>query len=247
MLTEKTDIEHSAICAMIPARIGSTRLKMKNMALLNGKPMIAYSILAAQQSGVFDHIVLNSDSLVFQSIAERYGVDFYKRPESLGSSTTKSDDVVLDFIRHHPSEVVVWVNPISPLQTGEEIRKVVQYFQKENLDSLITVRDEQVHCIYQGNPVNFDQVGKFAQTQELETVQQFVYSIMMWRAEQFVESMNRQGHAFFCGKVGYYPVSKLSSIIIKTDQDLKLASYALMSMADEKSELEYDDLAKPFL
>ena len=247
MKTDITNIRQNKVCAMIPARIGSTRLKMKNMALINGKPMIAYSILAAQQSEMFDHIVLNSDSSVYKCIAERYGVEFYKRPENLGSSTTKSDDVVLDFIQHHPSEIVVWVNPISPLQTGEEIRKVVQYFQKENLDSLITVRDEQVHCIYQGNPVNFDQAGKFAQTQELESVQQFVYSIMMWRVEQFVEAMNRQGHAFFSGKVGYYPVSKWSSIIIKTDQDLKMASYALMAMDAEKSEVEYDDLAKPFL
>jgi CMP-N,N'-diacetyllegionaminic acid synthase len=50
------------IIAMIPARIGSTRLKMKNLALLNGKPLIAYSILAAKQAGVFDRIVINSDS-----------------------------------------------------------------------------------------------------------------------------------------------------------------------------------------
>ena len=116
------------IFAMIPARIGSTRLKMKNLALLNGKPLIAYSILAAKQAGVFDRIVINSDSHIFKSIADRYGVKFYKRPEHLGSSTTKSDDVVLDFMQNNKSEVVVWVNSISPLQTGEEIRRVVDCF-----------------------------------------------------------------------------------------------------------------------
>ena len=230
------------IIAMIPARIGSTRLKMKNLALLNGKPLIAYSILAAKQAGVFDRIVLNSDSHIFKSIADRYGVKFYERPEHLGGSKTKSDDVVLDFMQNNTSEVVVWVNSISPLQTGDEIRRVVEFFQKEKLDSLITVKEEQVHCVYQGKPVNFEESGKFAQTQDLEPVQPFVYSVMMWRAKSFFEAMKLQGHALLSGKVGYYPVNKWSSIIIKTDHDLKLASYALRALGTDESEVEYDDL-----
>ncbi len=232
------------IIAMIPARIGSTRLKMKNLALLNGKPLIAYSILAAKQAGVFDRIVINSDSHIFKSIADRYGVEFYERPEHLGSSKTKSDDVVLDFMQNNTSEVVVWVNSISPLQTGGEIRRVVEFFQKEKLDSLITVKEEQVHCVYQGKPVNFEESGKFAQTQDLEPVQPFVYSVMMWRAKSFIESMKLKGHALLSGKVGYYPVNKWSSIIIKTEHDLKLASYALRALETDESEVEYDDLTE---
>jgi len=50
------------IYAMIPARIGSTRLKMNNLALINGKPLIYYAIQAAKDSGVFDKIVLNSEN-----------------------------------------------------------------------------------------------------------------------------------------------------------------------------------------
>ena len=227
---------------MIPARIGSTRLKMKNIALLNGKSLIAYSILAAKQAGVFDRIVLNSDSHIFKSIADRYAIEFYERPKHLGSSKTKSDDVVLDFMQNNTSEVVVWVNSISPLQTGDEIRRVVEFFQKEKLDSLITVKEEQVHCVYQGKPVNFEESGKFAQTQDLEPVQPFVYSVMMWRAKSFIESMKLKGHALLSGKVGYYPVNKWSSIIIKTEHDLKLASYALRALETNETKIEYDDL-----
>ena len=81
------------IIAMIPARVGSERLKMKNLALINGKPLIYYSIKAAKDSGIFDKIVLNSDSQIFGEIATRYDIDFYLRPRELGSSETKSDDV----------------------------------------------------------------------------------------------------------------------------------------------------------
>ena len=233
--------------AMIPARIGSTRLKMKNLALIDGKPLISYSIIAAQKSAIFDRIIINSDSDVFQSIADSYGVEFYKRPEHLGSSTTKSDDVVLDFVKKYNPELIVWVNPISPLQTGVEIRKVVEYFQNENLDSLITVKDEQVHCVYKGKPVNFIEAGKFAQTQDLEPVQPFVYSIMMWRTGPFVKAMNQHGYAFFVGKVGYYPVSKLSTLIVKNEEDLKLASFVLRAKKEGHSNLEFYEPAVPLI
>ena len=229
--------------AMIPARIGSTRLKMKNLALIDGKPMIAYAIEAARNSGMFERVVVNSDHEVFQDIAKRFGADFYLRSKHLGSSSTKSDDVVLDFIQQNPSEIVAWVNSISPLQTAGEIKQIIEYFKKENLDSLITVKDEQVHTTYNGQPINFDLQGKFAQTQDLMPVRPFVYSIMMWKTEPFIEAMKSQGYAFFTGKVGYYPVGKLASIIVKTEQDLKLAEF-IVKAQKANDPLQYDKVAQ---
>ena len=118
------------IVAMVPARMGSERLTMKNLALLNGRPLISYAIEAAKASRVFSRVVVNSDGPVFEKISERYGVDFYLRPEHLGSSETRSDDVVYDFMLKHPSDIVAWVNPISPLQTADEIRSATVRFVK---------------------------------------------------------------------------------------------------------------------
>ena len=232
------------IVAMIPARMGSERLKMKNLALLDGRPLISYAIEAAKTSGVFSQVVLNSDGAVFQTIADRYGTDFYLRPEELGSSDTKSDDVVYDFMEHYPSDIVAWVNPISPLQTGEEVRAVIDHFVKEELDSLITVADQQVHCVYQGQPINFVVEEIFAKTQDLTPVQPFVYSIMMWRTSTFMETFRRKGYALLCGKLGYFPVSKRSSVIIKTDEDLMMAEFYLKAGASGAIyEVQHDALA----
>ena len=99
------------VVAMVPARMGSERLQMKNLALLDGKPLISYAIQAAKASGVFDRVVLNSDSAVFEQVAHQYDIDFYLRPTELGSSDTKSDTVVYDFMEHIPSDIVAWVNP----------------------------------------------------------------------------------------------------------------------------------------
>ena len=218
------------ILAMIPARRGSTRLKAKNLALLNGRPMITYAIEASKSAGVFTKIVVNSEDEIFSDIAKEYGVSFYKRPEELATSSAKSDHVVEDFILKNPCDYVVWVNSISPLQTGEEIRSVVEYFIKENLDSLVTVRNEQVHALLGGEPLNFNPQEVFAQTQDLKPIGLFVYSIMMWRTQKFLECMKAKGHAILCGKVGYFPVSKLSSIIIKREEDFLIAEYLLAGM-----------------
>ena len=64
------------IIAMIPARKGSTRLKNKNLAIINKKPLIYYSIKAAKESKVFDSIFLNSDHKLYESLAKRYDINF---------------------------------------------------------------------------------------------------------------------------------------------------------------------------
>ena len=79
------------VIAVIPARMGSERLPIKNLALLNGSPLVSYAVEAAKASGVFSRVVLNSDGGIFEKVSERYGAEFYLRPQELGSSETKSD------------------------------------------------------------------------------------------------------------------------------------------------------------
>lgn len=212
---------------MVPARLGSTRLKMKNLALLGGKPLIAYAITSAREAGCFSRVIVNSDAEIFGPIAERYGAEFYRRPAELGSSSTKSDHVVYDFVRKHPCDIVVWVNPIAPLQTADDVRCAVEYFRSEDLDSLITVKNEQVHCLYDGRPLNFRIDEVFAQTQDLKPVQCFVYSIMMWKTSVFMPTFEKIGFALLSGKLGYYPVSAESAILIKTRDNLRLAEHII--------------------
>ena len=233
------------VVAMIPARMGSTRLPMKNLALAAGKPLIYYAIKAAKDSGAFKRIVVNSEDAVFADIARRYKAEFYQRPQQWATSAAKSDFVVYDFVKNNPCDIVAWVNPTSPLQTGREIREAVEYFNREHLDSLITVKNEQVHCVYKGKPVNFRYGEIFAQTQDLTPVQPFVYSVMMWRTRPFIKAFEEKGHAFFCGKVGFFPVSRLSAIIIKKDEDLALADRVLRGMKrGGRFKVRYDSVVK---
>jgi CMP-N-acetylneuraminic acid synthetase len=234
------------IFAMIPARYGSTRLKLKNLALIDGKPMISYAINAAKKSNIFERVVLNSEHAIFSDIASRYEVDFYKRKEGLGGSSIKADNVVYDFIVAYPeADIVAWVNPTSPFQTSKELYDICEYFVENDLDSLITVEDKQVHSMFDGMPVNYNINNVFSQTQDLIPIQNFVYSVMMWRSEVFRKEFEQHGCAFFCGNFKTYPVSKKTGLIVKNKEDLIIVDLMMKSFKS-KSEyvVQYDDLVK---
>jgi len=73
------------IC-VIPARGGSKRIPLKNIKIFNGKPIIAYSIEAALQSGCFDKVIVSTDDIKISKIAIRYGAEVpYMRPQKLST------------------------------------------------------------------------------------------------------------------------------------------------------------------
>ena len=117
--------------ALIPARAGSVRVPGKNVRLLAGHPLIAYSIAAARESGVFDAVVCSTDDPDTAAIAERYGAEVPGlRPAELATST--SPDV--EWIRHvrdvlaadgRTFELFSILRPTSPFRTGATIRRAL--------------------------------------------------------------------------------------------------------------------------
>lgn len=213
------------ITAMIPARKGSQRLPRKNTAMVGAKPLIQHVIEAANGCRYFDEVIVSTDDEKVQEIAAYLKTKIYERMAENATSEAKSDEVVFEFITRNACDVLVWVNPTSPLQTSKEMEEALQYFQEHNLDSLFTVYKETVHCNFKGEPINYDPAESFAKTQDLAPVERFVYSLMMWKCQTFKEAYKHTGRAFFCGKTGTFPVSKLSSFIVKNAEDLMIVDY----------------------
>jgi pseudaminic acid cytidylyltransferase len=81
--------------AIIPARGGSKRIPRKNIKLFHGKPMIAYSIEAAQKSGCFDKIIVSTDDQEIADVALQYGAEVpFLRPEKLSDDHATTMDVI---------------------------------------------------------------------------------------------------------------------------------------------------------
>lgn len=86
--------------AIIPARGGSKRIPWKNIKSFAGKPLIAYSIEAALQSGLFDHVFVSTDSPEIANVATEFGAEIpFLRSADLADEFTGTDAVVLDSLR----------------------------------------------------------------------------------------------------------------------------------------------------
>lgn len=88
--------------AVIPARGGSKRIPRKNIKLFGGKPMIAWSIEAAQATGLFDRIIVSTDDAEIASLAKKYGADVpFVRPAVLSDDHTGTAPVIAHAIEWH--------------------------------------------------------------------------------------------------------------------------------------------------
>ncbi|MFA5844056.1 MAG: cupin domain-containing protein [Coriobacteriia bacterium] len=227
-------IDGKRIVAMIPARLGSQRVPRKNLRLLAGKPLIAWAIEAAKDSGVFDEVYVNSEADVFADVAARWGVRFYKRPADLASNAAINDAFADDFVRNVEADVLVQLLPTSPLITPEEIREFVERMVREGFETLVSVEDHRIACVFEGEPVNFSTLEPHRSSQTMTPVQSYATVLMAWTYDSWKRDMAELGCAYHGGssRIGYHVVKGLATIDIDNEEDFHLAEVALAYRAD---------------
>jgi CMP-N,N'-diacetyllegionaminic acid synthase len=116
-------IHGTKVLAVIPARGGSKGLPGKNIRDLAGKPLVAWTIEAAQASRCIDRLILSSNDDEIVQVARRWGCDVpFVRGEDLATDEATTVDVVLDSLRRCPGyDWVVVLQPTSPLRTSGDI------------------------------------------------------------------------------------------------------------------------------
>lgn len=133
------------IVAMIPAREGSKRLPGKNIKLLGGKPLIAWSIEAALNSDYIDEVMVSTDDQCIADIALQYGASVpFLRPVELAGDTSSSMDVVEHVINSYlgleqPFEYLMLLQPTSPLRTAAHINQACEQLFEKDGDSIVSV------------------------------------------------------------------------------------------------------------
>jgi len=132
--------------AFIPARQGSKRVARKNVRMLGGHPMLAYTIAAAMESGVFESVIVSTDSSDIADIARHYGAEVpFLRPSSFAGDTSPD----IEWLEYTVSELGarrrLWdcfglLRPTSPFRTGATIRRAWALFRaQDGVDSLRAV------------------------------------------------------------------------------------------------------------
>lgn len=132
--------------AIITARSGSKGLPNKNVLFANGKPLMAYSIEAALESGEFEKVIVSTDSQEYIDLLSHYPIEFVKRSSELASDKASSFVVIEDVLNrysHVDYDYFVLLQPTSPLRTAQNIQEANAKFEAnfEKFDFLVSVSD----------------------------------------------------------------------------------------------------------
>lgn len=137
--------ESMKIVAIIPARGGSKGIPHKNITNLCGKPLIGYTIEAAKQSIYIDDVIVSTDDLEIKKVSEEYGASVpFIRDGHIASDEAKTISVVVDAIQRLQAigqeyDVVILLQPTSPLRTAEEIDVAIEVFFQHQMQGVVSV------------------------------------------------------------------------------------------------------------
>ena len=131
--------------AIIPARGGSKRIPRKNIKEFNGRPIIAWSILAAQESGLFDHIIVSTDDSEIRMIAEKYGATVpFIRPSDISDDHTPTVPVISHAVKeieklYQNIEYACCIYPCSPLLLASDMVEAFNMLESTGADFVYSV------------------------------------------------------------------------------------------------------------
>jgi CMP-N,N'-diacetyllegionaminic acid synthase len=124
------------VLGLIPARGGSKGIPRKNLALLGGKPLLAWTVDAARGAQELTRVVVSTDD---DEIAAAAGADVLRRPPDLAQDDTPMLDVVRHAVGELSPDVVVVLQPTSPLRRAEHVDACVRLLLESGADAVLSV------------------------------------------------------------------------------------------------------------
>ncbi len=225
------------ILAIIPARGGSKGLPRKNVLPTAGKPLIAWTIETALGCDAIDRVVVSTDSKEISSLAVQYGAEApFVRPPELATDSAAGIDVILHAIQAVPEfDIVIVLQPTSPLRTKHDIADSLKAFCESEADSCVSVCLSKVHpnWLKRINPDQFlcpYEAGELIPNrQQLEPLYSLNGAIYISRCQSLVA--NRSFHA---GLTLAYVMPPERSLDVDTAFDHRLCELILIDRANSE-------------
>jgi len=223
------------ILCTICARGGSKGVKNKNIKLLHGKPLIAYTIAQARESGLFEHIVISTDSDEIATVAMRYGAEvFFKRNVEMASDNAGKLDVIRDAFERSEEyygeqfDYLIDLDATAPLRNISDITESFAQFLNDDNDNLITAMPSRRSPYF--NLVEVDVSGKVALSKKLNSgivrrqdapkSYDMNASIYIWKRNIILNE-----NTLFLEKTGLYVMPEERSIDIDTELDFEFVEF----------------------
>jgi len=230
----------SKILCVIPARGNSKRFPRKNIALLDGKPLIAYAIKEAKKSGVFDKIVVSTEDNEIADISEKHGAEVLKRSEELAIDTSTVREVTLDVIYKYEEkgekfDIICILLSTSPLRKSKHIIEALEKFRNSDADYLMSTTDYQ-HSPFRAlvkNKMGFLELffeKKYCKRdQDVPKVVVHNGCIILMKTDKF-----KQDKTYYCDRLIDYHMPFEYSIDINEPVDLELAEFFLKKRKEKE-------------
>ena len=225
-------IKGQKVLVIIPARGGSKRLPRKNVLDFNGKPLIYWTINAAKQSKYVDRIITSTDCEEIASVSNLFGSETpFQRPTELSTDTANSNDVILHCLNYLTSiemcsyEIVVLLQPTSPLRTVDDIDKAIEKLVSENINGVVSVCECEHSPLWAnvlpGNQElnNFLKTDSSKRSQELKKYYRLNGAIYCFRTE----TIYKHNGINYIDEVFAYIMEQKNSIDIDSHLDFKIA------------------------
>jgi CMP-N,N'-diacetyllegionaminic acid synthase len=223
------------ILAVIPARGGSKGIPRKNIALLQGRPLIAFTIDAARAANSLDRIIVSTDDDEIAAVSDGLGVEVVRRPAELAGDEASTLLVLQHMLAEltktgYRPDAVMTLQPTSPLRTSRHIDEAVQVFANDaSADSLVSCI-EVPHVFHphsvmrrtvEGYLVPFLDLPQPNRRQDKEPV--FARN----GAAIYITRTERLGEFIFGGRLMPYMMPEMASIDIDSLADLAAAESIL--------------------
>ena len=218
---------------IIPARGGSKGITDKNIKLLNGKPLIFYTIDAAREITRDENICVSTDDSEFIKIIEDYGLKVpFIRPDNLATDTSSSESVIKHALSYYENkgihyDKVVLLQPTSPLRNGNHIKEALSLFTT-NLDLVVSVKETNsnpYYVLFEENEKGYlekSKKGSFTRRQDCPKVWEYNGAIYVINVKSIQEKSMGQ-----FSNIKKYEMDDLTSIDIDSPLDWELAELIL--------------------
>ncbi len=218
------------ILAIIPARGNSKGIPRKNIKLLCGKPLIAYTIEQSNSSKLIDETIVSTDDKEIKKISIHYGSKVIDRPAEISTDNANMESCISHVLESVKADIVILLQPTSPLRKISTINNAIKIFLDnfETYDSLIPVFpiESKIGKIRKNRYIPNYPLG--SRRQDLERLYKECGTIFIFKTAH-VGSKNMFGERIMPFVISDYE----ESIDIDTLDDLKIAEFFMRSKNDK--------------
>jgi N-acylneuraminate cytidylyltransferase len=217
--------------AIVPARGGSKRIPRKNIRPFLGKPIIAYVIEAAQQSGLFDEIMVSTDDAEIATVSQQYGasVPFMRSPQN-ADDYASTVDVLLEVIDRYTEqsrrfEQICCLYPTAPFVTSELLRLTYQSFVDKKVAILYPLQRfhfpiQRAFFLEDGLIRWADPIRFLQRSQDMDPAYHDAGQFYWFDSAQLSKHRQLQGLS-----AGGFEISQLQGHDIDTEEDWEMAEF----------------------